>query len=113
MAEALARLRLKGIDVIQYLYDISYPYPYPFPCRNRGEATGTPHSSPQPKKEGLVWILNIQKSRLTSAQMFLFLGYLINSVKQKIFLPKDRRDNLQVVMAMLQSNWSLSIRNLM
>lgn len=43
--------------------------------------------------ESLGWIVNIQKSNFNPAQQVQFLGYQINSVEQRIFLPEEKKKN--------------------
>ncbi|XP_077346335.1 uncharacterized protein LOC143989955 [Lithobates pipiens] len=106
MAEALAPLRLQGIAVIPYLDDLLFFAPSSEELQiNLGKARS--------HLEALGWILNLQKSSLNPSQEIRFLGYLINSVDQKIFLPLNKKDRIYGAVSLLQTSQNLTVRQVM
>lgn len=106
MAESLEPLRLKGISIVPYLDDLLLF------ADSRGQVEVNLQTV-QTHLRGLGWLLNLQKSNLIPSQRVRFLGYEIDSIEQKIFLPQEKIEKMQLTLITLQSNAEISVRQAM
>ncbi|XP_040181102.1 enolase-phosphatase E1 isoform X1 [Rana temporaria] len=87
MAEALEPLKLRGVSVVPYLDDLLY-------FADSRDQFVTNLQILQTHLKSLGWLLNLEKSNLDPAQEMRFLGYTINSVLQKVFLPQEKMEKV-------------------
>ena len=106
VAEALAPLRLEGVSIIPYLDDLLlFAKSENRLLRDLGKT--------QSHLEGLGWILNMEKSNLVPSQVIIFLGYSIDSIQKKIFLPEEKIVKVQAAVKTVQTNLPVTVRKAM
>ncbi|XP_077308637.1 uncharacterized protein LOC143927975 [Lithobates pipiens] len=106
LAEALAPLRLKGIAVIPYLDDLLFFAP------SKLQLQGDLRVAISCLKR-LGWLINQEKSHLIPTQALQYLGFLVDSVSQKVFLTEEKVIKVKEMVTFLQSNQTISIRSAM
>lgn len=106
LAEALAPLRLKGISIIAYLDDLLLFADSPGRLLENLEYT-------RKFLESLGWLISVEKSNLQPTQQIKYLGYIIDSVQQRIFQPKEKIEKIQREIKRIQTNLPCSIRKIM
>ncbi|XP_077331855.1 uncharacterized protein LOC143974400 [Lithobates pipiens] len=106
LAEALAPLRLKGIAVIPYLDDLLFFAP------SKLQLQGDLRVAISCLKR-LGWLINQEKSHLIPTQAIQYLGFLVDSVSQKVFLTGEKVEKVKEMVTFLQSNQTISIRSAM
>lgn len=106
MAETLESLRLRGISIVPYLDDLLL-------FADSKDQVEVNLQVTQAHLNGLGWLLNLQKSNLIPSQRVWFLGYEIDSVKQRILLPQEKVEKMHMALKILQNNTEVSVRQAM
>ncbi|XP_063819157.1 uncharacterized protein LOC135057192 [Pseudophryne corroboree] len=94
----MALLRDQGVTIVPYLYDLLI----------KARPAELLLQNIRITQDLLVrrgWILNFQKSHLCRSQRLLFLGMILDTVHQKVFLPQDKILSLQMLLCLLHQ-WS-------
>lgn len=102
----MAFLRLRGISIVAYLDDLLLFAPSAEQLTRDLEFT-------KDFLRGLGWLLNFEKSHLVPSQCITYLGYLLDSRQQRIFLPQEKVHKIEDAMRLLQDNQLVSIRRVM
>ncbi|XP_068104139.1 uncharacterized protein [Hyperolius riggenbachi] len=106
MAEVVGNLHLQNIIIIPYLDDLLV-------LADNAVLLQRDLKRVLGQLETLGWLVNYQKSHLDPSQVIKFLGFIINSPLQRLFLPEDKVTKVQSTIVSLLEADAISVRQCM